>query len=208
METSSNWFLYSPFRVDLLGQKDSIPTPIKYVGGSKVDAWLKHLEENLSLSWIVIDPTRKKAVNMSSRGPVSVQRHWLTGDVQVRFGTVMAGDGWRGSAREMVECGVVVICGGKEGGEMHVNEVSMVMEDMDGKALNGKDSLVILKGVVENGRRKKLNGNEGKEKYEKFEERKRERKEGRQRNERALDLVCIAVGVAGFVAFWSAMLLR
>ncbi|XVF19665.1 hypothetical protein REPUB_Repub11eG0130600 [Reevesia pubescens] len=208
MKTSSSWFLCSPFRVDLLDPKDCTPTPVKYFGGIKDDTWLKHLEENLSLSWIVIDPIRKKAVNMSSRRAVSVQRHWLTGDVQVRFGTVMEGDERRGSFRELVECGVVVTCGGKEGGEMQVREVCMVMEDMEGKGLNGKDSLVILKGVMQNERRKKRNENEGKEKYEDFEERKRERKEKKQRKERALDLVCITIGVAGFVSFWSAMLFR
>ncbi|XVE59616.1 hypothetical protein DITRI_Ditri05aG0060300 [Diplodiscus trichospermus] len=208
METSSIWFLCSPFRVDLLDSKDSAPTPIKYFGDSKHDKWLKDLEENLTLSWIVIDPTRKNAVNVSSRSAISVQRHWLTGDVHVRFGTVMKGDGRRGSSRELVECGVVVTCGGKEGGEMHVREASMVMEDMEGKGLNGKDTLVILEGVMENSRRKKRNENEGKEKYEEFEERKRERKEMKQRKERALDLVCITIGVACFVTFWSAMLFR
>ncbi|XWS28534.1 hypothetical protein CRYUN_Cryun25bG0078300 [Craigia yunnanensis] len=207
-ETSSSWFLCSPFRVDLLDPKDSATTPIKYFGGSKDDTWLKHLEENLSLSWIVIDPTRKKAVNMSSRRAVSVQRHWLTDDVQVRFGIVMAGDERRGSFKELVECGVVVTCGGKEGRETHVREVSMVLEDMEGKGLNGKDSLVILKGVMESERRKKGDGKEGKEKYEEFAERKRERKERKQRKERAMDLVCITIGVASFVTFWSAMLFR
>ncbi|XVF46964.1 hypothetical protein PTKIN_Ptkin03bG0070700 [Pterospermum kingtungense] len=208
METSSSWSLCSPFRVDLLDPKDSAPTPIKYFGGSKHDAWLQHLEENLSLSWIVIEPTRKRALNVSSRSAVSVRRHWLTGDVQVRFGTVMEGDGRRGSSREMVECKVVVTCGGKEGGEMHVREASMVMEDMEGRGLNGKDSLVILGGVMECERRKKRNGNEGKEKYEEFEERKRERKVKRERKERALDLVCITIGLASFITFWSAVLLR
>ncbi|XWS71437.1 hypothetical protein CRYUN_Cryun03dG0138000 [Craigia yunnanensis] len=208
METSSSWFLCSPFRVDLLEPKDSAPTTIKYFGSSKVDTWLKQLEENLSLSWIVIDPTRKKAVNVSSRSAVSVQRHWLTGDVQVRFGMVMEGDGRRCSSRELVECGVVVTCGGKEGGEMHVKEASLVMEDMEGKGLNGKDSLVILEGVMGNGRRKKRNGNEGKEKYKEFEERKRERKEKKKRVDRALDLVCITIAIVGFVTFCSAMLFR
>ncbi|XVF46962.1 hypothetical protein PTKIN_Ptkin03bG0070500 [Pterospermum kingtungense] len=208
METSSSWFLCSPFWVDLIDPKDSAPTPIKDFGGSKYEAWLQHLEENLSLSCIVIDPTRKKAVNVSSRSAVSLQRHWLTGDVQVRFGTVMEGDGRRGSSRELVECKVVVTCGGKEGGEMHVREVSMVMEDMEGKGLNGKESLVILGGVMESGRRKKRNGYKGKETYEEFEERKKERKVKKERKERALDLVCITIGLASFTTFGSAMLLN
>lgn len=165
--------------MDLLDPKDSASTPVRYLGGSQDEAWLQHLEENLSLSWIVINPTRKKAVNVSSRRAVSVQRHWLTGDVQVRFGTVTAGDEGRGSSRELVECGVVVTCCGKEGGEMHVREVCMVMEDMEGKV-----------------------------KFEEFQERKRGRKEENQRKERVLDLVCITVGVVGFVSFWSAILFK
>lgn len=207
-ETSSTWFLGSPFRVDLFDPKDTAPTPIKYFGGSKDDMWLKHLEENLSLSWIIIDPTRKKAVNMSSRRAVSVQRHWLTGDVQVRFGMVMAGDERLGSSGELVECGVMVTCGGKEGGETHVTEVSLVMEDMDRKGLKGKDSLVILERVMESGKIKIGKGNFEKEKYEEFEERKRGRKQRKQNKERALDLICITTGVACFVTFWSVMLFR
>ncbi|KAK6272347.1 hypothetical protein POUND7_009430 [Theobroma cacao] len=198
IETSSSWFLSSPFRVDLLDPKNSTPAPIKY-GVGEDNTGLKHMDENLSLSWIVIDPARKKAVNMSSKRAVSVQRHWLTGNVQVRFGTVMEGDeGW-GSSREMVECGVVVTCGGNEGGDMHVREVSMVMEDMEGKGLSGVESLVILEGVMESGRRKKG----GKEKYEEFVERKKERKERKERRDRVLDLVCL---IAGCGAFWSLIL--
>jgi hypothetical protein len=42
-EAETGWFLCSPFRVDLLGQKESIQTPIRHVAENK--AWLKHLEE-------------------------------------------------------------------------------------------------------------------------------------------------------------------
>ncbi|XVF69229.1 hypothetical protein PTKIN_Ptkin11bG0064200 [Pterospermum kingtungense] len=206
MATSSSWFLSSPFRVDLLDPKHSASSPIQH--GLCIpcndDTWLKHLEENLSLSWIVIDPTRKKAVNMSSKRAVSVQRHWMTGNVQVRFGTVMeVGDERRGSSGEMVECGLVITCGGGEGGEMEVREVSMVMEDMEGKGLSGKESLMILKGVMESGRRKKRNG--GKNKYEEFVNRKRERKEKEERKDRVLELVWVITVVVGycFRAFWS-----
>ncbi|KAK8661191.1 hypothetical protein V6N13_052089 [Hibiscus sabdariffa] len=206
IDTSSSWFLSSLFRVDVLDPKDSASTPVKYIGGGGGggdETWLKHMEENLRLSWIVIDPVQKRAVNMSSRRAVSVQRHWLTGDVQVRFGTVVAGVEQGGCAREWVECAVVVTCCGKEGGEMQVREVSMVMEDMEGKGLNGKDSLVILGGIAGEGRRK-----EGKENYEEFRERKRQRKEEKQRQEKWLDLACITIGVAGFLTFWSLVLFK
>ncbi|GMI92267.1 hypothetical protein like AT2G27310 [Hibiscus trionum] len=194
METSSNWFLSSPFRVDLLGPND--PAPMSHVkhGNCNDDTWLKHLEENLSLSWIVIDVARKKAVNMSGERAVWVQRHWLTGNVQVRFGTVMEGDGRWGSSKDLVECGVVVTCGEiqNEGEGMHVREVSMRMEDMDGKGLSGEESLVILQRVIESGRSwKRRKGKGGEVKYEEFEESKRQRKERNERKDRISDLICI-----------------
>ncbi|XP_030956306.1 F-box protein At2g27310-like [Quercus lobata] len=202
-ETKSDWFLCSPFRFDLLGQKESVQTPIRHVGEDQ--AWLDHLEENLKLSWILIDPTRNRAVNVSSRSPVSVQHHWLTGDVQLRYSTVVSGGE---DSSELVHCAVVVTCEGKVGGEMHVREVSMQVEDLEGKHLNGKDSLVILQGAMESGKRKKERKGEGKERFEEFLKMKGERKERKQRRERALDMACIATGLTIFVAFWSFILFR
>ncbi|KAK9999646.1 hypothetical protein SO802_019249 [Lithocarpus litseifolius] len=203
-ETKSNWFLCSPFRFDLLEQKESVQTQIRHVGENQ--AWLDHLEENLKLSWILIDPTRNRAVNISSRSPVLVQRHWLTGDVQLRYSTVVSGGE---DSSELVQCAVVVTCEGKVGGAMHVREVSMQVEDLEGKHLNGKDSLVIFQGAMESGKRQKeRKAGEGKERFEEFLKMKGERKERKQRRERALDMACIATGLTIFVAFWSFLLFR
>ncbi|KAI6669783.1 hypothetical protein NL676_004668 [Syzygium grande] len=207
-ETASGWFDSSPFRVDLLDLKESVPTRIQKPSGTPDEAWLRHLEENLSLSWIVVDPARRRAANFSTQRPVSVQRHWLTGDVQARYVMVVAG-GPPGSASEHVQCTATLTCVGKEGRKLHVREVSFQVEDMEGKSLNGRDSLVILGEAMEGGeRRKAKRGSEGKERFEAYEARKRERRERKQRRERALDLVCITVGVAVFVAFWSFILFR
>ena len=202
-ETKSDWFLCSPLRFDLLGQKESVQTPIRHVGEDQ--AWLDHLEENLKLSWILIDPTRNIAANVSSRSPVSVQRQWLTGDMQLRYSMVISGgEDWS----EVVQCAVVVTCEGKMGGAMQVLEVSMQVEDLEGKHLNGKDGLVILQRAMESGKRKKERKGEGKERFEEFLKMKRERKERKQRRERALDMACIATGFTIFVAFWSFLLFR
>jgi hypothetical protein len=201
-EVETGWFLCSPFRVDLLGQKESIQTPIRHVAEN--EAWLKHLEENLKLNWIMIDPTRNRSANFSSRRPVSIQRHWLTGDVQLRYATIIAGQ----EQSELVQCAVLVTCEGKAGGEMHVREVSMQVEDLEGKHLNGKESLVIMQRAMESGKRKKERKEEGKERFEEFLVMKKERRERMQSRERALDLVCIAVGVTIFVTFWSFVLFR
>ncbi|EEF38577.1 F-box protein At2g27310 [Ricinus communis] len=203
-ETVSRWFLCSPFRIDLLEPKEFVPTWIQKAG--EKDSWLKQLEEDVTLSWILIDPEQKRAVNISSKRPVSVQRHWLTGEVQAKFATIFAGDRGKGSETEYVECEVVVTCGGKEGGEVRVRDVSMGMEDMEGKALTGEDSLVILKEATERGERRR--GEDGKERYKEFLKRKREWKERKERRESVLDWVCIATGVTSFLAFWSFILFR
>ncbi|KAK1435021.1 hypothetical protein QVD17_00776 [Tagetes erecta] len=201
-ETISNWFQCSPFRLDLLHPKDTIPTEIPH---PDEDATCTPLTDDLTLSWILIDPEFKLALNLSSHRPVSVQRHWLTGDVRIHFASVLAGgDHSRSSeAMALVQFGITVNCGRSEGGEMHVREVSMEVEDMDGKHLNGRDSLVILQRAM---RGKRGNGvNREKEaikRYKKFEEMKRERRERKLRVEETLDTLSVAFGLSVFVALF------
>ncbi|XP_040991786.1 F-box protein At2g27310-like [Juglans microcarpa x Juglans regia] len=203
-ESETGWFLCSPFRVDLLDIKESVQTQIRQVGDEK--AWLENLEENLTLSWIVIDPNQNRAVNISSRRPVSVQRHWLTGEIQLRYATIMAGD-HSSLTSEFVQCAVVVTCGGKAGKEMDVRDVSMLMEDMEGKHVNGRESLVVLKAAMESGKRKKdTRKGEGKERFEEYLEMKKERSERKKRREKAMDIACILTGATIFLTFWSFLL--
>ncbi|KAF7805734.1 F-box protein [Senna tora] len=186
--TQTNWFLSSPLWVDLLDPKEFVPTPVKYV--RKDEEWLKHLEDNLKLSWILIDPTRKRSANLSSRRPVSVQRHWLTRELEIVYAVVMArGEIWS----EMVEGRIKVTCGGKVGGEMHVRGVRLMVEDMEGKNVSGKESLGILQRAMENGKRKKVNGEEARTRYEKFLGMKRERRDRKQRRDKALDIISVLV---------------
>ncbi|KAE8718981.1 putative F-box protein [Hibiscus syriacus] len=189
-ETVSAWFNSSPFRVDLLDPKEAVSTRIP---NSDKDDTCRDLEEDMELSWIMIDPTGKRAMNLSSQRPVTVHRHWLSGEVHVKFASVIGGGG-NGAATEWVQCGVVVTCGGSMGGEMHVREVSLQLEDMDGMYLNGKDSLGILKRGLEGKRGK----GKRKKEVEDFLERKRERKEWRTKREGTLDMLCVAFGVSAF----------
>lgn len=203
-EKVNGWFLCSPFRVDLFDLKESVLTPI--VHGDRGGTWLNDIEENLTLSWILINPVKKRALNISSGRAVSVERHWLTGDIQARFATILGGE--EGSERELVKCEVVVTCGGKEGGDVHVREVSLQVEDMEGRSLSGRDGLIILEGAMENGKRKRGNGSEEKRKYEEFMERKRERRRSKQRREMSMDMASIITGVSIFLGIWTFVLFR
>ncbi|KAI7728312.1 hypothetical protein M8C21_015079, partial [Ambrosia artemisiifolia] len=175
-ETKSSWFQCSPFRIDLLDPKDVVPTEIPH---PKEDSMCTALIDDITLSWILIDQASKRVVNLSSHRPVSVQRHWLTSDVQIRFASVVAGGN---QATTLVQCGIVMNCGRSDGGEMQIRELSMKVEDMDGKHLNGKDSLVILQRTMEgkrgNGLRREK---EARNRYRKFEEMKRARRERKLR---------------------------
>lgn len=203
-ETVTGWFLCSPFRVDLFDLKETVLTPI--VHGGEGDTWLNDIEENLRLSWILINPEQKRAVNISSRRAVSVERHWLTDEIQARFATIVAGD--ERPETEFVKCEVVVKCGGKERGDVQVREVSLQVEDMEGRCFSGRDSLVILEEAMDNGKRKKGNGKERKEKYQEFVEKKREKGERKKRRERSLDMACIVTGASVFLAIWCLVLFR
>ncbi|GMP84276.1 hypothetical protein CsSME_00037864 [Camellia sinensis var. sinensis] len=188
-ETLTGWFRCSPFRIDLLDTKDVIPTT------------------EISLSWVLIDPVGRRAANLSSQKAVSVERHWLTGEVQVRFASILAGGNRRGPTSGLVQCGIVVTCGGgsEEGaGMMQLREVSLLVEDMDGMQLTGKDSLVILHNALEGKRKIKYREEEGRRRYREYLERKRERRERKLRNEGTLDMLCAAFGfgVTIFAAFW------
>ncbi|KAJ1385770.1 F-box-like domain superfamily [Sesbania bispinosa] len=195
-ETVTGWFRCSPFRVDLLDPKDVVRTPVKYPVDEDT---CRDLGEEMRLSWIVIDPAGGRAVNVSSWKPVSVQRHWLSGEVHVRFATVVRGE--KGTALEVALCSVAVTWGGVEGGKnMQVREVSLQVEDMDGKQLNGRESLVILKRALEGER----NGNKegGVEGYREFVKRKKEREEGKVRAEARLDMLCVGLAALTFAALF------
>ncbi|KAM7496956.1 hypothetical protein LguiA_021370 [Lonicera macranthoides] len=198
-ETASNWFVNSPFRVDLLDPKETVPTEIILDGDETT--CLSCVEKYLTLSWVVIDPTQKRSVNLSSLRPVSVKRHWLTGQVQVMYNTILSRDH---------QCNVEVILGGnkEQGGVLSVWEVSISVEDVEGKNLNGRGSLVILQEALRGGGRRKMGVGEERARYEEYLEMKREKEEREKRREKILDIVCIASGIAIFVTFWAYILLR
>ncbi|KAH7554116.1 hypothetical protein ACOSP7_028873 [Xanthoceras sorbifolium] len=195
-ETVSGWYQCSPFRVDLLDPKDTVATRIPYPDTEEA---CRELAEDFTLSWILIDPIGRRAMNLSSQKAVRVQRHWLSGEVHVWFAWMLSGE---------EQCGIVITCGGSEGGEMHVREVSLQVEDMDGMHLNGKESLVILRRGLEGKREnKRRRGEEGKRRYEEYLELRRIRKERKLRTEGTLDMLCAASGVFIFTslalfAFW------
>lgn len=206
-ETITDWFRCSPFRIDLIDPKNVVLTTVTHPD----EAACHDLAKDMTLSWIMIDPIRLRTVNLSSWRPVSVRRHWLSGEVQVQFGSVLSGE--KGCGSELVQCVVVVTCGGSEEGEMQVREVSLQMEDMDGMHLTGKDSLVIFNRALFGGKSKSKSKSKGisagrrevesRRWCDEFLEITRMRRERKLRREGRLDTMCIGFGLSLFFAgFW------
>ncbi|GAB4859808.1 hypothetical protein Ancab_011288 [Ancistrocladus abbreviatus] len=193
IDTTTGWFEYPPFRVDLLDPKENLRIPIEMKS-------IQDLGENLTLSWILIDPTRERAVNLSSFRPVTVEKQWITSDIRMTYATILAGDGCGSWEREFVDCKMVVTCGMEEKGVLHLKELRMRMEDLEGNCLNGKDSLGILMYAVEYGNRER--GDRIRKTYNKeYLELKRQRRKRKVR-EGMFRKGCVGIGIILLAAFY------
>ncbi|KAL5714205.1 hypothetical protein ACHQM5_016196 [Ranunculus cassubicifolius] len=156
----SRIFHCSPFRIDLLDPKDVVPTPVQLSEDIS-----QNLGEDLTLSWIMV--IGQKAANFSSCRPVSVHKHWLTEDINLKFATILSVE------QELdVLCEITVTFEK----EMEISEVSMHVEDMDGNALNGESTLEILQRAILTGDRIKDRSKERTERYLNYMKKTRERK--------------------------------
>ncbi|KAF8686645.1 hypothetical protein HU200_043472 [Digitaria exilis] len=186
--SSSSWFLSSPFRVDAVESKSPSAAAMA--------------PADLELSWIIIDPRGGgRALNVSSRRPVAVDRHWYTGEALVRYAVVLGGCKFEAT----------VTCSEEETGTATIREISLAVEDADGAAVSGEGALRLLAAAMAGPRR---GGDEeeaaaaAKRRYEEFVRSKRGRKESKARKEVLVDLCCSAVSAVAVLSFIAAVVLR
>uniref|UniRef100_J3LXP6 Uncharacterized protein n=1 Tax=Oryza brachyantha TaxID=4533 RepID=J3LXP6_ORYBR len=181
--SSSSWFLGSPFRVEAFECKKPV-----------ADAVLSPAE--LELSWVVVDPVRGRAVNLSSRRAVAVDRHWYTGETLVRFAVVLGGCKFE----------TTVTCSEGTG---HISEVSLAVQDADGAAVSGERSLRLLAAAMEEQRKGgDRERDEAKRRYDEFVKSKKGRMESKARREALIDLCCSAASAMAVLSFVAAVVLR
>uniref|UniRef100_A0A0E0K0P9 F-box domain-containing protein n=1 Tax=Oryza punctata TaxID=4537 RepID=A0A0E0K0P9_ORYPU len=184
--TLSSWFLTSPFCVDAVECKNPVPAASVALASPA----------ELELSWILLDPNTGRAVNVSSRRPVAVERHWYTGDTLVRYAVVLAGCKFEAT----------VSCSEETG---QITEVSLAVDDADGAAVSGEGCLRLLAAAMAGPRKGGKNQEEeAKRKYDEFVRRKRGRKESKARREVLVDLCCSAVSAVAVLSFLAAVVLR
>jgi hypothetical protein len=185
---SSSWFLASPFRVEAVERKK--PPPAAAAAPSPAE---------LELSWVVVDPARGRAVNVSSRRPVAVDRHWYTGETLARFAVVLGGCKFEAT----------VACSEGAAGGHAISEVSLAVEDADGAAVSGEGTLRLLAAAMEaprkGGEREPVEANR---RYLEFVKRKKGRKESKARREALVDLCCSAASAVVVLTCLVAVALR
>ncbi|KAM2672386.1 hypothetical protein EV1_008087 [Malus domestica] len=132
--------------------------PITSMETEKRDGKLwRGLRDGLWLSWIVANGKIKQAANLACCYPLGGQRHWPTDkDFVMLFGSILP-------AIDILPCQVVecilslklrVICTEGEGVQttLKLTELSMQFEDMEGNCFNGRNSLLMLKEALSQGR--------------------------------------------------------
>lgn len=217
----NGWFYNCPFRVDLLtylssrdndrddevtlSVSDGLP-PVTSMERERKDGKLwQELRDGLRLSWIIVNRKAKQAANLASWSPLGGQRHWPTDkDFVIRFGSVL-------SAKDILPCQVVECVlimkfrmTRMEGEGVHttlkLTELSMQLEDMEGTHVNGRNSLLILKGALSCRRSK--NYSEVLESCYLYSKVQSELREEKMRNENRLDRLCILSGITAFATLW------
>ncbi|KVI06854.1 F-box protein At2g27310-like [Cynara cardunculus var. scolymus] len=188
---TTNDFLSPAFRIEL--DNDPVPENFQSID-LKVDELagadqetLSHLKESVTLNWILIDPTLKRAGNLSSIKAVSARQDWMSNETLLRYVTVLPGT----VPNEVVQCRIEVVLGvGKGGVGLHVKEVSLQMQDLDYNRLHGRDFLVITQGVLlekNNVKRKVVDDDERRKMYQKFKQLRRQRSEWVKKEEEKME---------------------
>ncbi|KAK1432203.1 hypothetical protein QVD17_09097 [Tagetes erecta] len=167
---------------------------------------LSNLKASLTLNWILINPTSKRACNLSSVKAVSARADWVTNETHIRYVTVLPGC----DPNKMVQCKIYVVLGVGEGGFLKVNEVVLKLHDLGSCCLNGFEFLGVVEaglGEKNNVRREIVDDGDRLKSYEELKEIKRERKlRVKEKDRRRVVAVnCFgffAILVSVFVAFY------
>ncbi|KVI06840.1 F-box protein At2g27310-like [Cynara cardunculus var. scolymus] len=186
---TTNDFLSPAFRIELNNKQEnfqSINLKVDELAGADQET-LSHLKESVTLNWILIDPTLKRAGNLSSIKAVSARQDWMTNETLLRYVTVLPGR----EPNEVVQCRIQVVLGAGEGGVgLHVKEVTLKLQDLDCSCLNGRDFLVITQGVLlgeDEVKRKVVGDGEVRKMYMEFKQMKRQRSEWMKKEEEKME---------------------
>lgn len=211
-DDSSRWNSNFPFKLELLSLDYDEDTGFdNELGYAYIDddeerrappsvsvAEGKELEEELRLSWVLLDKKNGKAVNLSSWKPMLVQRRWpLSGEYVIHFGSIVQVDEGLLS-HKLAMCKIVIRCKLTEsGGCPKWREISMHIEDLTGVIVSGSKSLMVLNQALDCLR--STNHHEVKQGFRQYEKRKREMMRKKELMEALIEGFSVSIEVAIFV---------
>lgn len=172
-DTTTENFSDSIFKVEVpVGDKQSLSIPANCEDDE--DMHMLDLKENMTLSWIMIDPTQKRAANISSQRPVSVRPHWIDGDIEIKFVIIIS---------EFVEVRITaMLMWGDCGKSFVLSKVRLQLRDMDSRCLRGEKSPIILQEAIRSGTRRKARKGEETILHKKYLDMKWKRREEKQKD--------------------------
>nr|XP_043615729.1 F-box protein At2g27310-like [Erigeron canadensis] len=147
--TKSDHFLSSPFQIVFFFSNGHLPEKFEELAFLNDEETLSFLKESMTLNWIIINPTQKRAGNLSTIKPVSVKYGWVSKEINLQYITILP----RCNPNdELVKCKIqlVLLESNIEGDViLQVKEVSLKVQDLvSSNCLNGKDFMVIIQRAI------------------------------------------------------------
>ncbi|KAL9671967.1 hypothetical protein QQ045_009541 [Rhodiola kirilowii] len=192
-EHHQKWFEDCPFELDVIkfdySQGNESGEEEDVVREDEAGDLSQELEEDVRLSWVLLNKKSRKCVNVSSWKPLMVQKSWISSNnYTFQFGCVVPVAECVITARCDISCGLKWV------------EIGMSIKDMAGAHLGGKKSLMVLNKALYCAR---SNDPElVRRGYERFEKMKKEMKRARDCKETLANGLCLSVEILIFAALY------
>uniref|UniRef100_A0A7N0TR23 F-box protein n=1 Tax=Kalanchoe fedtschenkoi TaxID=63787 RepID=A0A7N0TR23_KALFE len=208
------WFADCPFELDVvkfdysqgMRVEDEVDAAEEDEGGD----FSKELQDDIRMSWILLNKKTQKSVNLSSWKPLTVQKSWISNNnYTLQFGCVVPVDDGL-LPQGLAECVITARCertkeeGSSKSG-LKWEEIGMSIKDMVGAHLGGKKSLVVLHQALYCPRSN--NQEEVQKGYARFERKKKEMKRARDYKETLANGLCLSVEIIIFATLYHTFFL-
>jgi hypothetical protein len=202
-DASYNWFANCPFKLDLLGFKQTKnkaePEENDVYNPKQHGDLLEKLAKEVTLSWVMFDTKKGKTVNLSSGLPLKVHKNLCSSEEEyvMSFGCIVPVQESVVPCK-LVECIITAKCTLAESTEaMRMTEISMSIIDLEGSHVNGKTGLIVLNQALHSPKTNRtVEIERGFKRFQKLRDEIKKRKECR---ESLMEKFCASVEVAVFL---------
>lgn len=209
VEENQKWFADCPFELDVIKFDYSQETEVDDLAEDEqvlrdddeedVKDYSQELEQNVRLSWVILNKKSQKSVNISSWKPLNIQKSWISSkSYTFQFGSAIPVEP-KISAQGVAECVITARCERSENG-LKWEEIGMSIKDINGAHLGGKKSVTVLKRAILSTRSNNMK--DVRKGYERFEKKKMEMKRSRDCKETIANGLCLSVEIVIFAALY------